>query len=107
MPRYEKLVRDKIPQTIEQSGKKCRTRVLSDEEYLAELRRKFQEEFEEYKAAGNSGESVEELADLLEILYALAEVHGSSKEQLEEIRARKAAERGGFREKVYLIEVHE
>lgn len=107
MPRYDKLVRDKIPQIIEHSGKKCSTRILRDEEYLVELRKKFLEEFEEYKATDNSDEAVQELADLLEILYALAEIHGASRERLEQIRARKEEERGGFRDKVFLVDVVE
>ncbi|MFS0724675.1 hypothetical protein [Paenibacillus sp. 1P07SE] len=107
MPTYNKLVRDKIPQIIEATGKTSRTRILSDDEYLQELQTKLREETNEYLAADNAGESLEELADILEVIRSLAEVHGSNWEQLEYIRQQKAEARGGFKDKVYLIDVDE
>ncbi|PLT29814.1 nucleoside triphosphate pyrophosphohydrolase [Peribacillus deserti] len=105
MPIYNKLVRDLIPNIIEESGKKPNTRILSDEEYIKELKKKSYEELEEYMDAANSEEAVEELADVLELIHALAEVHGSSFEKVEEVRKQKAGKRGGFKEKIFLIEV--
>lgn len=67
MPVYNKLVRDRIPAIIQESGKKCRTRILYDSEYLRELKAKSQEELHEYLNSKNDKEAVEELADLLEI----------------------------------------
>lgn len=107
MPVYNKLVRDKIPQIIEAAGKTFAMRTLSDEEYRQELRKKAFEELEEYMNAKDDATAVEELADLLEIIHALAECHGATIEQVEAIRAEKAEKRGGFQEKIFLIEVHD
>ncbi|GBG07047.1 hypothetical protein PAT3040_01595 [Paenibacillus agaridevorans] len=105
MPTYNKLVRDRIPQIIEETGKTCRTRVLNDEEYLQELNTKLMEEVNEYLGAKNSNEALEELADVLEVIRALTSAHGYSVEEGEELRRQKAEKRGGFRERVYLIDV--
>ncbi len=107
MPVYNKLVRDLIPKIIEEAGKSFTTRTLSDEEYRQELRKKAFEELEEYMNASDDVTAVEELADLLEIIHALAECHGATIEQVEAVRASKAEKRGGFIEKIFLIEVHD
>jgi predicted house-cleaning noncanonical NTP pyrophosphatase (MazG superfamily) len=107
MPIYNKLVRDCIPTIIEQAGKTFTTRILDDEEYRKELQKKAFEELEEYVQAETDEAALEELADVLEIIHALAECHGASIEQVEQIRAKKAEKRGGFREKIFLIEVHD
>ena len=100
MKRHNKLVRDRIPEIIEQSGRSCRWRILDDDEYLRCLDAKLEEELAEYLADG----SLEELADLLEVLCAAAQARGCSREQLEELRQRKAGERGGFLGRVFLEE---
>ncbi|WP_145049346.1 nucleoside triphosphate pyrophosphohydrolase [Paenibacillus xylanexedens] len=107
MPTYNKLVRDKIPHIITSSGKECRTRILDPEEYKQELRTKLSEESEEYMSAASDQEALEELADMLEVIRALAEVHGANVAQLDKLRADKAEARGGFQERVYLIDVDE
>ncbi|WP_315370774.1 nucleoside triphosphate pyrophosphohydrolase [Paenibacillus xylanexedens] len=107
MPTYNKLVRDKIPHIITSSGKECRTRILDPEEYKQELRTKLQEESGEYVNAASDQEALEELADMLEVIRALAEVHGANAAQLDKLRADKTEERGGFQERVYLIDVDE
>ncbi|MED3778741.1 nucleoside triphosphate pyrophosphohydrolase [Geobacillus stearothermophilus] len=107
MPIYNKLVRDCIPTIIEQAGKTFTTRILDDEEYRKELQKKAFEELEEYVQAETDEAALEELADVLEIIHALAECHGASIEQVEQIRAKKTEKRGGFREKIFLIEVHD
>ncbi|MCP8615236.1 nucleoside triphosphate pyrophosphohydrolase [Salirhabdus salicampi] len=107
MPVYHKLVRDLIPQLIEKNGKKFSTRILDDNEYITALKAKLEEEIEEYLNAENNQDSLEELADVLELIYALAKTHGESFEKIEEIRRQKAEKRGGFNEKVYLIEVED
>lgn len=107
MPVYNKLVRDLIPKIIEEAGKTFTTRTLSDEEYRQELRKKAFEELEEYMNASDDVTAVEELADLLEIIHALAACHGATMEQVEAVRASKAEQRGGFKEKIFLIEVHD
>ena len=105
MPVHNKLVRDLIPDIIEKTGKEFSTRILDDEEYVVELRKKSEEELQEYLEAKDDESAIEELADLLEIIHALSRCHGATPEQVEEVRKEKAAKRGGFEEKIYLIEV--
>lgn len=105
MPVYNKLVRDNIPQVIAATGKGCRTRILDEVEYKEELNTKLKEELNEYLEASTSEQSLEELADVLEVIRALSVVHGASPEELEAVRAKKAEKRGGFQERVYLIDV--
>lgn len=105
MPTYNKLVRDDIPRIIEETGKSCRIRILEDEEYTKELKSKLLEEVNEYLSAKDSNEALEELADVLEVIGALTAVHGYSMEEADTLRAKKAEKRGGFRERVYLIDV--
>ena len=95
---YNKLVRDKIPDIITASGKHPVTRVLSNEEYLAELDKKLIEEGNEYQA----DKSLEELADMLEVIYAIAAAKGCSITELQELCKKKAAERGRFVHKLFL-----
>lgn len=105
MPVYNKLVRDKIPEIIEKSGKQYTTKILHDEEYKNELRKKLSEELEEYLQADNDEDSLEELADMLEIIRALSKMHGATIGKVEGICKKKAMERGSFEEKIFLIEV--
>lgn len=102
--RYHKLVRDRIPEIIGSSGKLCKTETLSDEEYLKLIDEKLDEELAEYHAEYGAGK-LEELADLMEVIYAAAQARGYSAEELEQIRTKKAEERGAFAEKILLIEV--
>lgn len=104
---YNKLVRDRIPEIIENTGKKFTTRILDNEEYIKELKTKSFEELNEYINAKNDKDAVEELADLLEIIHALAECHGTNIEQVEQVRQEKAEKRGGFKDKIFLIEVED
>lgn len=90
--KYHKLVRDRIPEIIEASGKTCKIEILSDEEYLRMVDAKLDEELAEY----HKDQNIEELADLMEVIYAAAIARGCTLEQLEQIRAEKAAKRGGL-----------
>ena len=101
--KYNKLVRDRIPEIIESSGNTCVTESLSDEAYLRMLDAKLDEELAEYHADQN----IEELADLMEVIRACAVARGYSVEKLEQVRAKKAAKRGGFEKKILLKEVIE
>ena len=96
---YNKLVRDKIPEIIAQKGCKAETRVLSDEEYLVYLEKKLDEEVAEF----HSDKNAEELADILEVVYALAASIGCTQEELMKIYQEKHDARGGFAEKILLI----
>ncbi|MGD7054230.1 nucleoside triphosphate pyrophosphohydrolase [Sutcliffiella horikoshii] len=107
MPTYNKLVRDKIPQVIEATGKKYKSEILNDQDYIKYLKEKSYEELDEYCAAQSNENAVEELADLLEIIHALAIYHGSSIEEVEKVREEKAEKRGGFLEKIFLVEVED
>lgn len=98
MKLYNKLVRDKIPEIIETDGKTCKTRILSNDEYIAALETKLNEEVAEYQEDKN----LEELADILEVLQAICLARGYSLDNLEALRARKSEERGGFTEKIFL-----
>ena len=100
--KYSKLVRDRIPEIIESSGKSCVCEVLSDEQYIEMLDAKLNEELAEYQES----KSMEELADLLEVMWTVARARGSSIEEVEAIRIEKAEERGGFEKKLLLKEVH-
>ena len=99
--KYRKLVRDKIPEIIETAGKNCVTEVLSDTEYLHILDMKLDEELKDYYQDKN----IEELADLMEVIFAVAEARGYSIEELEQVRQKKADERGGFKQKILLKKV--
>ena len=101
--KYNKLVRDRIPEIIEASGKSCVTEILSDEDYLHMVDAKLDEELAEYHADQN----IEELADLMEVIRTCAVARGYTIEQLEQVRAEKAAKRGGFEKKILLKEVTE
>ena len=103
MPVYNKLVRDKIPEIIEKSGKKCIIEAMDEKTYLESLDNKLNEELAEYQ----QDKSIEELADLLEVIYAVASARGYSIEELERIRAEKAEKRGGFKDRIWLKEVIE
>ena len=101
--KYNKLVRDRIPEIIEASGKSCVTEILSDEAYLRMVDAKLDEELAEY----HSDQNIEELADLLEVIYAAAMARGYTLEQLGSVRAAKAEKRGAFANKILLKEVIE
>ena len=95
--KYHKLVRDRISEIIMQSGKCPVYSILSDKAYLAKLDEKLNEELSEYQES----KSMEELADLLEVIRAVAAARGSSIEEVESIRQDKAAKRGGFEKKIW------
>ena len=100
---YNKLVRDRIPEIIEEDGNSAKTKILTDEEYIAELDKKLIEEMNEYLESG----SLEELADLTEVIRAVSLARGYSLDELEKVRLSKAEKRGGFEKKIFLVEVNE
>ena len=95
---YEKLVRDLIPDLIAAQGEKPNIRILDDAEYRDCLSRKLDEEVQEFHKENN----LEELADILEVVYALAEINGG-REELERIHREKHDARGGFSKRIFLI----
>ena len=98
---HHKLVRDKIPEIIEASGKKCEWEVLHQEAFLERLDAKLNEELNEYQ----QDKSMEELADLLEVMMAVAGARGFSWRDVEQIRRKKAEARGGFDRRILLKNV--
>lgn len=96
---YNKLVRDKIPELIRQQGQEPQVRILDDEEYARCLADKLNEEVAEFLRDRN----VEELADILEVVFALTETLGSSRAELMEVYQKKHEARGGFANRAFLI----
>ena len=103
MKQYHKLVRDRIPEIIQGAGKTCVYETLSDKDYIALLDQKLNEELAEYQES----KSIEELADLLEVMQAVAKARGWTMEELERVRSDKASKRGGFEKKILSKEVRE
>lgn len=99
---FHKLVRDRIPEIIEADGKTCVCEILSEVDFLAALDAKLHEELAEYQES----KSPEELADLLEVMMAVAKARSYTWAEVEAIRAEKAAKRGGFEKRLFLKEVH-
>lgn len=96
---YNKLVRDKIPELIRKQGETPHIRILEQEEYLRCLEAKLDEEAEEYHRDKNA----EELADILEVVFSLAEANGCTQKELMEIYQKKHDARGGFEKRIFLI----
>ena len=92
-----KLVRDRIPEIIIADGKEPIVRTLNQDEYLKELDIKLNEEVAEYQI----DKSIEEMADVLEVLYAICEARGHSIEELEDVRKEKRDARGAFKNRIY------
>jgi len=101
--KYNKLVRDKIPQIIKQKGKILSSHIANEEEYWKKLKEKLKEETNEFVNKSNK----EELSDILEVIDAICEFKKIDKDKLEALRKKKSEERGGFKEKIILDEVKE
>lgn len=98
--KYNKLVRDKIPEIIEEKGKKALTHVADETEYWEKLKAKLLEEFEEFK----KDENMEEFADILEVLDAIAAFKDFDAYEVKRMKDKKAAERGRFEKRIILEE---
>ena len=94
---------DRIPEIIKKDGKTCVCSELSEQDYITMLDQKLNEELAEY----HKDQNIEELADLMEVIYAAAIARGYTIEQLEKVRAEKAEKRGAFQKKILLVEVTE
>lgn len=92
MKRYDKLVRDRIPEIIGANGKRSAVRTLTDAEYMQRLDQKLVEELTEYQESGD----LDELADLVELVQTITAHRGMSWDAFEAMRAHKREERGGF-----------
>ena len=96
---YNKLVRDKIPEIMIEKDVIPVTKILNDQEYLLELKKKLQEEVSEYLESGN----IEELADIQEVMFAILNAENVSIDAFEKIRTDKVLKRGAFTQKIFLI----
>ena len=100
---YNKLVRDRIPEIILSSSRKPITSVLDKDNYKKELDKKLQEELQEYLKDDN----VEELADLVEVVYAILDFKNVTIQKFERIRNEKVSQRGAFKDRIFLERVEE
>ncbi|MCL4406042.1 MAG: nucleoside triphosphate pyrophosphohydrolase [Patescibacteria group bacterium] len=98
--KYNKLVRDKIPEYIVSRGGTPVTHVADDAEYWAKLKEKLLEEIKEFF----ENETIEELADIQEVVSAIADYKGFGADELEAVRSDKAENRGVFKKKIILEE---
>ena len=99
--KYDKLVRDNIPEIIKRDGKSAKVHIADDIEYDKRLKEKLLEEANEFAASGDP----EELADVLEVVYAIAINKGIHKVQLESIVQKKRNEKGSFEKRIVLDEI--
>lgn len=102
MVKYNKLVRDKIPEIIKGKRKIPKTHIADDKEYWEKLKDKLTEETNEFFKENNE----EELADILEVIEAIFKFKKYDKKKIEEIKKEKVNKRGGFDKKIILDEVN-
>lgn len=100
MKKFNKLIRDHIPEMIEKSGYKIHITVLNDDEYKSALEEKLKEEVHEYIADN----SIEELADILEVMDAIVQFNNYSWQEVIDAKTAKKEKRGGFDKRIFLID---
>lgn len=100
---HNKLVRDKIPEIIKASWEEAVIEVLSEGKYIEELRKKLQEEVSEFLS---SDDSIEEIADIVEVIYAILDSKWIKKEEFEKIRSEKFQKRWWFQKRIFLKETN-
>lgn len=98
--KYNKLVRDKIPEYIRKKGGNPISHIADDAEYWQKLKEKLVEEMEEFK----KDENIEEFADLLEVIDAIADYKKFDRNEVEKVKEKKAKERGKFKDRIILDE---
>jgi predicted house-cleaning noncanonical NTP pyrophosphatase (MazG superfamily) len=104
---HEKLVRDRIPEIYEAEGKHSEVRTLDEAEFIAALKSKLCDEAEELKGAWSQDAVLQELAEVVETVQALALASGLSMTEVERMRQHRLWKRGGFENRVHLIAVTE
>lgn len=100
---YNKLVRDKIPEVIQKSGKTCETKVIDGEALKEALVAKLKEEVAEFEEA----HSMEEMADILEVLEGICKFHHWDMEEVLKVKSEKRDKRGGFEQGIMLLETND
>lgn len=103
MKLYNKLIRDRIPEIIEASGRSYEVRVLDSDTYMRMLDEKLNEELQEYYQAGE----IDKLADLVEVVYAIVKHKNVSIEEFDARRRAKRTDRGGFDKRIMLVSTTE
>ena len=100
--KYNKLVRDNIPNIILDDNELPITRILSLDEFKTELYKKLNEECKEVLNSKTKKETIEELADILEVIKSIAKLNGEGLEKIINIANEKRLKKGGFDKKIYL-----
>ena len=101
---YNKVVRDKIPENINSmEGRKATWRIMDDDEYIKELNKKLLEEAHEFIEEN----AIEELADVMEVIQSIMRIKNISYEELKNVQQMKREKKGGFSNKIYLVEVEQ
>ena len=100
---YDKLIRDKIPEIILSTNKKPIIHIEKGINLKNRLFEKLIEELEEFK----ENPCKEEMADMLEVIYALGEIYNFSESEVEKIRIKKNNSRGGFKKGIILESVED
>ena len=103
MDNLPKLVRDKIPDIIRENGKECEIEIADGVDYLIALDKKLDEEVAEY----HESHSLEELADILEVIYAATKTLGHSVNDLHDVYWKKHFKRGGLFEGIILKRIYD
>ena len=105
--RYQKLVRDLIPDVILANGGSPNVKRLPKKEFLLALQQKLEEEVQEFLTAKTKVDALEELADIVEVVEALALANGFSAADVQAKKKSKKKQRGGFEKRLFLVEVEE
>ncbi len=101
--KYNKLVRDKIPEVIKENGSNPVIHIANEEEYWEKLKEKLSEEVDEFLKENNE----EEISDILEVIDAICKFKKFDKKKIDEIKKQKAEKRGRFDNKIILDEVND
>jgi len=100
---YNKLVRDNIPEIIEEGGAKAETRILETDEYHQELKKKLLEEAQEVTKTSDKQEIKKELSDVMEVIDTIVEAYELSPDEINKLQLERREKRGGFKKRIFLI----